>query len=105
MDPEVRQFGPGTCPRCGMALEPTTVAPPQVRTEYTCPMHPEIVRSEPGNWPICGMSLEPRSVVLEEENAELRDMTRRFKAGVALTLPILALMVSEMLPGKPLQIL
>jgi Cu+-exporting ATPase len=24
MDPEVRQLGPGTCPKCGMALEPLT---------------------------------------------------------------------------------
>src|SRR6266404_8540539 len=48
MDPEVRQFGPGTCPKCGMALEPVTLAPPKSRTEYTCPMHPEIVRNEPG---------------------------------------------------------
>ena len=60
MDPEVRQLGPGTCPKCGMALEPATVALPQMRTEYTCPMHPEIVRDEPGSCPICGMALEPR---------------------------------------------
>jgi Cu+-exporting ATPase len=25
MDPEVRQFGPGSCPKCGMALEPETI--------------------------------------------------------------------------------
>ncbi|MBL8217974.1 MAG: cadmium-translocating P-type ATPase [Bryobacterales bacterium] len=25
MDPEVRQIGPGTCPKCGMALEPAVV--------------------------------------------------------------------------------
>jgi Cu+-exporting ATPase len=49
------------------------------------------------------MALEPRTVVLEEDNPELRDMTRRFKVGTLLTLPILALMVSEMLPGQPLQ--
>ena len=105
MDPEVRQPGPGTCPKCGMALEPVAVALPQTRTQYTCPMHPEIVRDEPGNCPICGMALEPRSIVVEEDNPELRDMTRRFWVSVGLTLPILALMVSEMLPGKPLQML
>src|SRR4051812_26500517 len=27
MDPEVRQLGPGTCPKCGMALEPVYFAP------------------------------------------------------------------------------
>ena len=26
MDPEVRQIGPGACPKCGMALEPVTVS-------------------------------------------------------------------------------
>jgi Cu+-exporting ATPase len=52
MDPEVRQIGPGACPKCGMALEPATYAPPAARTEYTCPMHPEIVRAEPGACPL-----------------------------------------------------
>nr|XP_061799084.1 copper-transporting P-type ATPase-like [Nerophis lumbriciformis] len=61
MDPEVRQQGPGSCPKCGMALEPET---PRLatRTEYTCPMHPEVVRDEPGSCPICGMALEPQTV-------------------------------------------
>ena len=62
MDPEVRQQGPGDCPKCGMALEPTVAALPATKTEYTCPMHPEIVRDAPGNCPICGMALEPRTV-------------------------------------------
>src|SRR5687767_7967767 len=48
MDPEVRQKGPGACPKCGMALEPVDTAP-QTRTEWTCPMHPEVVRAEPGS--------------------------------------------------------
>ena len=103
MDPEVRQVGPGSCPKCGMALEPVNVTPPATRTEWTCPMHPQVVRSEAGSCPICGMALEPRTITVEEDNPELRSMTRRFWASVALTSPILALMVSEMLPGKPLQ--
>ncbi|MGZ5433277.1 MAG: heavy metal-binding domain-containing protein, partial [Thermoanaerobaculia bacterium] len=61
MDPEVRQKGPGACPKCGMALEPETIAAPATRTEWTCPMHPEIVRDAPGSCPICGMALEPRT--------------------------------------------
>src|SRR6187551_3364376 len=65
MDPEVRQIGPGACPKCGMALEPLDVAP-ITRTEWTCPMHPEIVRDAPGSCPICGMALEPRSVTVAE---------------------------------------
>ena len=52
MDPEVRQKGPGACPKCGMALEPVDVAP-VTKVEWTCPTHPEIVRDAPGSCPIC----------------------------------------------------
>jgi Cu+-exporting ATPase len=104
MHPEVRQHGPGACPRCGMALEPVTTPAPVVRTTYTCPMHPEIVRDQPGTCPICGMALEPRTVSLEEEeNPELADMTRRFWLSLGLTAPLLLLAMSEMLPGRPVQ--
>jgi Cu+-exporting ATPase len=103
MDPEVHQHGPGSCPKCGMALEPAVLTAPATRTEYTCPMHPEIVRSEPGSCPICGMALEPREITAEESNPELDDMTRRFWISVALAAPMLALMVSSFLPSMPLQ--
>src|SRR5215207_9007382 len=101
MDPEIRQAGPGPCPKCGMALEPVSPAP-VTRTEWTCPMHPEIVRDEPGSCPICGMALEPRVVTLDDRNPELEDMTRRFQVSVFLTLPILTFMLSEFLPGHAL---
>ena len=103
MDPEVHERRPGSCPKCGMALEPAMSTPPRIRTEYTCPMHPEIVRSEPGPCPICGMALEPREITGEEVNHELIDMTRRFWASLAFTVPLLALMVSEFFPSMPLQ--
>jgi Cu+-exporting ATPase len=103
MDPEVRQKGPGACPKCGMALEPADVTVASTRTEYTCPMHPEIVQVDPGRCSICGMALEPRTVTVEEANPELVDMTRRFWQSVVLGLPILALMISEMMPSQPLQ--
>ncbi len=67
MDPEVHQSKPGACPKCGMALEPTTITMPQTKTQYVCPMHPEVVQDEPGSCPKCGMALEPRTVTLEEE--------------------------------------
>ena len=102
MDPEVRQKGPSVCPKCGMALEPVDVAP-LTKVEWTCPMHPEIVRDAPGACPICGMALEPRTVTLEDRNPELEDMTRRFWWSAGMTAPILAFMVSEFLPGHPLQ--
>src|ERR1035437_4383377 len=76
---------------------------PSSRTEYTCPMHPQIVRDQPGSCPICGMALEPRNVSADSANPELVTMTRRFWIGVALTLPLLAVMVSDVLAGHPLQ--
>jgi Cu+-exporting ATPase len=104
MDPEVRQSKPGPCPKCGMALEPATLAAPATLTEYVCPMHPDIVRPEPGSCPICGMALEPRTVTLEEEaNPELVDMGRRFWISLALSIPLLFLAMSDMIPGQPLQ--
>ena len=104
MHPEIRQPGPGACPTCGMALEPAAPPAPLTRTEWVCPMHPQIVRSEPGTCPICGMALEPRTVAVEEPvNPELVDMTRRFWIGLGLTVPLLALAMSDLLPGRPLQ--
>ncbi|MCO5170678.1 MAG: heavy metal translocating P-type ATPase [Planctomycetes bacterium] len=73
-----------------------------VTVEYTCPMHPEIVRPGPGACPICGMGLEPRTVSAVEDDGELRDMSRRFWLSLLLTLPVVVLAMSEMLPGMPL---
>src|SRR5438128_1517084 len=102
MHPEVRQRGPGNCPKCGMTLEPMVAASP--RTEWTCPMHPQIVRAAPGSCPICGMALEPRTVgAVEGPDPELVDMTRRFWIGLVLTLPLLAFVMGDMLPGQPVR--
>jgi len=96
MCPEVRESKPGPCPSCGMALEPE-VPLATTHVEYTCPMHPEIVRPEPGSCPICEMALEPRTVTTsQEDNPELRDMTRRFWIAVALTAPLLAIAMGSM---------
>jgi Cu+-exporting ATPase len=49
-------------------------------------MHPQIEQDHPGNCPICGMALEPKTPGSsgEEENGELRDMSRRFWIGAML---------------------
>jgi Cu+-exporting ATPase len=74
------------------------------RSDYTCPMHPEIVRHGPGSCPICGMALEPRTVSLaDEKNPELIDMTRRFWMSLALSIPLLLIAMSEMLPSNPIE--
>ena len=100
MHPEVRQPEPGSCPKCGMALEPVHVTAPAQRTEWTCPMHPQIVRDGPGSCPICGMALEPRTVTADEpENPELKDMRQRLKVSALMTAPLLVMMVTAALPG------
>jgi len=103
MHPEVRQQGPGSCPKCGMALEPEQPAVPVTHTQWTCPMHPKIVRDAPGNCPICGMALEPKTVTAEEANPELVDMSRRFWISVVLSAPLLLLAMVDMLPGMLVQ--
>lgn len=64
----------------------------QSQVEYTCPMHPQVRQMGSGNCPICGMALEPVVATAEQgESPELRDMTRRFWIGTALTVPVFAL--------------
>ena len=58
--------------------------------QYTCPMHPEVRSDKPGNCPKCGMALVPVAGT-EEDDAELRDMTRRFWVGAIVTIPLLAI--------------
>ncbi len=104
MHPEVRQPGPGACPKCDMTLEPASGPAPAARTEYVCPMHPEIVRAAPGSCPICGMTLEPRVASAEEEKSpELADMSRRFWIGLVITVPLLILAMGDFLPGHPFE--
>src|SRR6266498_2839948 len=104
MHPEIREAQPGSCPKCGMPLEPVHPPVPTQKIEYTCPMHPQIVRDKPGNCPICGMALEPRTISFEDEkNPELVDMTRRFWVSVALSIPLLVIAMSEFVPGNFLE--
>ncbi len=100
MHPEVRADRPGSCPKCGMALEPVAPVTSTSKVEYTCPMHPEVVRDEPGSCPICGMALEPRTVTVdEEESAELVDMRRRFWVSLALSVPVFLMAMADLVPG------
>ncbi len=71
-------------------------------TTYTCPMHPEVIRDGPGSCPFCGMALEPTVATANDgPNPELVEMTRRFWISLALSAPLLALAMGDMLPGHP----
>ncbi|HSI14203.1 MAG TPA: copper-translocating P-type ATPase [Chthoniobacter sp.] len=85
-----------------MALESATPHVAKTKTIYTCPMHPEIEQDHPGTCPKCGMALEPKTVsAAPEDDGELRDMTRRFWIGAALTLPVFLLAMGHLLPSVP----
>jgi P-type Cu+ transporter len=108
-DPERYAAGPGPgAPARAMHPEhaatsthAAVAAPPATaHARYTCPMHPQIVRDRPGACPLCGMALEPLVPTLQEEDdTERRDMTRRLIIGCVLTLPLLAIAMTAMLPG------
>ena len=60
-------------------------------------MHPQIVRDAPGACPICGMALEPMMVTAaDDDNPELRDMTRRFGWSLLLGVPLIAIAMAHM---------
>jgi P-type Cu+ transporter len=80
---------------------PTTVVFALGKTIYTCPMHPEVQQDHHGDCPKCGMTLEPKTVTAgteNEENTELRDMTKRFWIGATLTLPVFVLAMAHLIP-------
>ena len=86
-----------------MALEQNPAWKPAARTLYTCPMHPEVEEDHPGECPKCGMALELKTIATqadaEEDNAELRDMTRRFWIGASLTLPVFVIAMAHLVPS------
>ncbi len=89
---------PGTCTKCGMALNPNPAYVASQTVIYVCPMHPEVRQNGPGTCPKCGMALEPQGIASgqDEDDPELRDMTRRFWLSVALGLPVLLLAMLPM---------
>lgn len=100
MHPEVRRPEPGSCPKCGMALDPLAPMAPATPTQYVYPMHPEIAQEEPGSCSLCGMALEPRTAIGEEEAIQ---MTCRFWVSLLLTVPIFLGAMLEMIPGLPME--
>jgi len=86
------------CGMAGMTHDSCGVGAPAPTPEasegtiWTCPMHPEIRQDHPGACPICGMALEPAMVTADAgPSPELADMTRRFRIGLLLALPVFVL--------------
>src|SRR5436190_18742144 len=68
---------------------------------YTCPMHPEIQQDHPGQCPKCGMTLEPKTIGAgdEEEQSEIRSLSRKFWIALVLAIPVLIIAMSHAIPG------
>ncbi len=73
-------------------------------TDWICPMDPEVREKKPGPCPVCGMALEPENVAaageVDEENPELREMTRRFWVSASLTVPLMLFEMGAMLAPR-----
>lgn len=79
--------------------KPVTVG--QGKTIYTCPMHPEIRQDKPGDCPKCGMRLEPLTSSGAEsgEQKQIHSLSQKFWIGLALTIPLVLLVLGEMVPA------
>jgi Cu+-exporting ATPase len=84
----------GADPAKFLAGETKPETPPGA--QYTCPMHPEIVQLGPGSCPKCGMALVPMEGA-EEDDSELRDLTRRLWVSAALSAPLALIAMAPML--------
>ena len=94
MHPEVLREEPGTCPACGMTLEPVAAS----TSHWTCPMHPAVHEQGPGHCSDCGCALEPVTVTAQPgENPELTDFRRRLWIAAPLTVGVLVLAMGPML--------
>lgn len=96
MHPEIIETQGGSCPKCGMALEP--IVSSKVAKAYYCPMHPEIQQDTPGFCPLCGMALDAQNPEADDQK-EYQDLWQRLVGGLILTIPVLILAMGPMIPG------
>ena len=90
---------PGDCPVCGMHLQKEVSIGAKKKVIYTCPMHPEVIQDTPGACPKCGMNLVPeKGEETSEEDKAYRKMLRKFIVAVILSIPVLVIAMSPMIP-------
>ncbi|MBS0555938.1 MAG: heavy metal translocating P-type ATPase [Proteobacteria bacterium] len=77
----------------------SAIAPQPAGTIYTCPMHPEVQQVGPGHCPKCGMALEPVMPTLEDDDSDVRALSRRFFICLALSIPVVAVAMGPHLFG------
>jgi Cu+-exporting ATPase len=70
--------------------------------KYICPMCPGVESDQPGSCPKCGMDLVPTGAAAEDDDTELRLMTKRFWIAIALTAPLIVISMGPMI-GLPIQ--
>ena len=101
MCPGVESDTPGSCSKCGMALDRNPAFREPHKIIYTCPMHPQIEQDHPGNCPICGMTLELKTAGVgdEEERREVDALSLKFWIALMLTVPVLILAMGHAIPG------
>lgn len=101
--PQLVQLGGITAPSMPTPHAHSADARPHsASARYICPMCPGIESDHPASCPKCGMALEPASPALaDEDDGELRDMSRRFWAAAMLSLPVVLLAMLPMF-GVPL---
>jgi Cu+-exporting ATPase len=88
------------CKQKFLAKPPAVKSTAGDKAVYTCPMHPEIRQDKPGDCPKCGMHLEPVNPEPEnnEEDKQLRLLSRKFWTGLLFATPIIILSAGNMLP-------
>ncbi|HLQ78247.1 MAG TPA: heavy metal translocating P-type ATPase [Terriglobia bacterium] len=66
---------------------------------YVCPMDPEVRQKGPGICPKCGMALEPEIATVDDgPNLELADMSHRFRVAAIMSVALMFLSMTELMP-------